>query len=416
MRNELLMARPIPDRDLRAIEAVVGRHPQGISAGNLARELGQELSRRTLQYRLKYLVDRQRLVREGDRRWASYRLPAHDQAGTREDRGTYAVGGPADGGELMVYETPDGESSVTVRIEGETVWLSQQQMAELFDSSSDNIGLHLKNIFSDNELDEAATTEEFSVVRREGKRQVRRRLKHYNLDAAISVGYRVNSRRGVHFRQWATRTLRDHLLRGYTLNERRLAERGLDEVRQTLDLLALTLKTHDLVVDTGRAVLDLIRRYAGTWRLLLEYDEDRLELPSDKKPSVGVLDHEHATRAIEELKRELTTRNEASSLFGNPRDGMLEGILGSIEQTMFGEPLYGSVQEKAAHLLYFIVKDHPFTDGNKRIGSFLFMLYLQQQDLTPKLNPAGLTALTLLIAGSAPSSKDLMIRLIVNLL
>lgn len=410
------MARLIPDRDLRAIEAVVARHPQGISAGNLARELGQELSRRTLQYRLKYLVDRQRLVREGDRRWASYRLPVHDRAGARRDRGEYAVGDSADGGELVVHETPNGESSVTVRLEGETVWLSQQQMSELFDSSSDNIGLHLRNIFSDNELDEAATTEEFSVVRREGERRVRRRLRHYNLDAVISVGYRVNSRRAVHFRQWATRTLRDHLLRGYTLNEQRLAERGFEEVRQTLDLLARTLETHDLVDHTGRAVLDLIRRYAGTWRLLLEYDENRLELPADQKPSIGVLDHEHATRAIDELKRELTTRNEASSLFGNPREGMLEGLLGSIEQTMFGQPLYGSVEEKAAHLLYFIVKDHPFIDGNKRIGSFLFMLYLQQQGLAPKLNPAGLTALTLLIAGSAPSSKDLMIRLIVNLL
>jgi len=125
------MARLIPDRDLRAIEVVVGRHPQGISAGNLARELGQKLSRRTVQYRLKYLVDRQRLVREGDRRWASYRLPVHDQASTREDRGEYVVRDPVDGGELVVYETPGGESSVTVRLEGETVWLSQQQSARL---------------------------------------------------------------------------------------------------------------------------------------------------------------------------------------------------------------------------------------------------------------------------------------------
>ena len=401
---------------MRRIEAVVASYPQGIGVGKLARELDQELSRRTLQYRLKYLVDRQRLVREGDRRWATYRLPSRDREGTRENRGEYVIGDSEAGGELVVYETPDGASSVTVRLRGDTVWLSQQQMADLFSSSSDNIGLHLKNIFSDKELDEASTTEEFSVVRPEGKRHVRRRLKHYNLDAAISVGYRVNSRRGVHFRQWATRTLRDHLLRGYTLNERRLAERGFAEARQTLDLLARTLETHSLVDDTGRAVLDLIRRYAGTWRLLLEYDEDRLALPSNRKRSIGVLDHERATRAIEDLKRELATRNEASSLFGNPRDGMLQGILGSIEQTMFGEPLYGSAQEKAAHLLYFIIKDHPFTDGNKRIGSFLFMLYLQQQGLTHRLNPPGLTALTLLIAASEPSSKDLMIRLIVNLL
>lgn len=274
----------------------------------------------------------------------------------------------------------------------------------------------LRQSFSDNELDEPSTTEEFSVVRAEGDRSVRRRLKHYNLDAIISVGYRVHSRRGVHFRQWATRTLRDHLVRGYTLDERRLAERGLDEARQTLDLLARTLENHALVDDTGRAVLDLITSYADTWRLLLEYDENRLALPSGTEPAVGVLDHDRATRAISQLRRELTSRNEASSLFGHPRDDMLWAILGAIEQTMFGEPLYASAQEKAAHLLYFVIKDHPFTDGNKRIGSFLFMLYLREQGLAHKLNAQGLTALTLLIAESAPSNKDLMIRLIVNLL
>lgn len=410
------MARVIPDRDLRAIEAVVGRHPQGISAGNLARELGRSLSRRTLQYRLKYLVDRQRLVREGDRRWASYRLPAKTQAGTREERGEYVPGSTAQGGEFLVYETPDGEASVDVRLDGETVWLTQQQMATLFGRERSVVAKHVGNAFREGELHPETTCAKFAQVREEGGRRVTRQVDHFNLDVIISVGYRVKSLRGTQFRIWATRTLRDHLLRGYTFNEHRLAEHGFEEVRQTLDLLAHTLETHDLVDDTGRAVLDLIRRYAGTWRLLLEYDENRLELPADNKPSVGVLDHTRATRAIGELRRELAARSEASSLFGNPREGMLEGILGSIEQTMFGEPLYRSAQEKAAHLLYFIVKDHPFTDGNKRIGSFLFMLYLQQQGLTAKLNPAGLTALTLLIAGSAPSSKDLMVRLIVNLL
>jgi len=147
------------------------------------------------------------------------------------------------GGQVLVYEAPDGEVRVDVRLERETVWLTQQQMAELFDTSTDNVGLHLKNIFSSNELEESATTEDFSVVQKEGKRRAQRSLKHYNLDAIISVGYRVSSTRGVRFRQWATHTLRDHLLRGYTLNERRLRERGLSEIEQTLDLLARTLKT-----------------------------------------------------------------------------------------------------------------------------------------------------------------------------
>ena len=319
-------------------------------------------------------------------------------------------------GEIAVYETPDGEVRVDVRLGQETVWLTQRQMAQVFDTTPENVQMHLRNVFSSGELEAEATTKDFLVVRTEGQRRVRRTLKHYDLDAIISVGYRVKSLRGTWFRQWATRTLRDHLVRGYTLNERRLAERGLREARETLDLLARTLRNQALVDNTGQAVLELISGYADTWRLLLEYDEDRLATPPGAKPSVGVLDCDCAIRAIAEFKRELMARDEASSLFGNPRGDALEAILGSIEQTMFGESLYRSREEKAAHLLYFIVKDHPFTDGNKRIGSLLFLLYLKQEGLDHRLNPEALTALTLLIAESAPPGKDLMVRLIVNLL
>lgn len=320
------------------------------------------------------------------------------------------------GGEVLLYEAPDGQVRVDVRLEKETVWLTQRQMADLFDTTAENVIMHLKNIFEIEELEESATAKDFLVVQTEGKRQVRRNLKHYSLDAIISVGYRVNSRRGVRFRQWATNVLRDHLVKGYTFNQARLAERGLQEARQTLDLLARTLQNQALVDETRRAVLDLIVSYAGTWRLLLEYDEDRLPLPSGVRPSSGVLDVDRAYRAIADFKKELLARHEASELFGHPRGEALEGILAGIEQTMFGESLYRSREEKAAHLLYFLVKDHPFTDGNKRIGSFLFMLYLQQERVTHRLTPEGLTALTLLLAESAPSNKDLMIRLIINLL
>ena len=323
---------------------------------------------------------------------------------------------PAPGGEFVVYEAPGGEVRVDVRLEQETVWLTQRQMAEVLQTSTDNVSLHLRNIYSNGELEESATTEDFSTVRTEGKRQVRRVLKHYNLDAIISVGYRVNSRRGVRFRQWATRTLREHLVRGFTLNERRLAERGLQEARETLDLLSRTLLSQTLVDDTGQAVLELIESYADTWRLLLEYDENRLTTPPGTRPSTSALDHDRAVDAIVGFKRDLAARGEASSLFGNPRGDALAAILGNIEQTMFGEPLYRSREEKAAHLLYFVVKDHPFTDGNKRIGSLLFLLYLNQEGVAHRLNPQALTALTLLIAESASSGKDLMIRLIVNLL
>ena len=319
-------------------------------------------------------------------------------------------------GEVKLYETPDGEVRVDVRLGKETVWLTQRQMAQVFRTSTDNVSLHLRNIFSDNELEESATTEDFSVVQTEGNRRVQRTLKHYNLDAIISVGYRINSKQGVRFRQWATRTLRDHLARGFTLNERRLAERGLREAEESLDLLTRTLQNQALVDSTGQAVLELITSYADTWRLLLEYDEDRLKTPPGTRPSVGVLDLDSALGAITELKRDLMARDEASSLFGCLRGDGLEAILGSIEQTMFGESLYRSREEKAAHLLYFVVKDHPFTDGNKRIGSLLFLLYLKQESMEHRLNPQALTALTLLIAESAPAGKDLMVRLIINLL
>lgn len=320
------------------------------------------------------------------------------------------------GGEIAVYESADGEARVEVRLDQETVWLTQRQMAQVFDTTPENILTHLRNIFASGELEADATTKEFLAVRTEGKRRVRRSLKHYSLDAIISVGYRVSSRRAVRFRQWATRAIRDHLVRGYTLNERRLAENGLREARETFDLLARTLRNRPPVDGTGQAVLELIAGYADTWRLLLEYDQNRLPKPPGTRPSAGVLDHEQASEAIMTFRRELIARNEASSLFGNPRGDALAAILGNIEQTMFGEPLYRTREEKAAHLLYFVVKDHPFSDGNKRIGSLLFLLYLKQEGVDHRLNPEALTALTLLIAESAPAGKDLMIRLIVNLL
>ena len=320
------------------------------------------------------------------------------------------------GGEVVVYEAPDGEVALNVRLEQETVWLTREQMAAVFASTTENIRQHLRNIFVDGELEESATAKDFLVVRSEGDRRVRRRIRHYNLDAIISVGYRVSSKRAVRFRQWATRRLREHLVSGYTLNRQRLAERGLREARDTLDLLARTLRNQALVEDTGRAVLELVTRYADTWRLLLEYDEDRLDAPAGTRPPSAALDHEQAVAAIADFRAALIARGEASPLFGNPRGEALEGILGNVEQTMFGEPLYRTREEKAANLLYFLVKDHPFTDGNKRIGSLLFLLYLRQEGLHHDLNPQALTALTLLIAESAPANKDLLVRLIVNLL
>ncbi len=318
--------------------------------------------------------------------------------------------------EIIIYEDPDITKPVQVTLEGETVWLTQEQMAILFGRERSVIAKHLRNIFKEGELVQEATCAKYAQVQTEGQRRVQRDIDHYNLDAIISVGYRVNSKRGVRFRQWATSVLRRHLLHGYTLDQRRLAERGLDEARAALDLLSRTLEANALVSDTGRAVLELVRGYARTWRLLLQYDEDSLPLPDVSRPSRGILDIDHARSAIEGLKAELMARGEASDLFGREHGHGLAAILGAIEQTMFGEPLYPSREIKAAHLLYFVIKDHPFSDGNKRIGSFLFLLYLHQEDMAARIGDAALTALALLVAESLPANKDLLIRLIVNLL
>ena len=296
------------------------------------------------------------------------------------------------GGEVVIYEASDGEVALDVRLEQETVWLTLRQMADLFERDLSVVSRHIGNVYREGELEREATFAKFATVRREGGRSVQRRIAHFNLDVIISVGYRVKSLRGTQFRQWATRTLREHLVSGYTLNERRLAERGLREARETLDLLARTLRSQSLVSGAGEAVLELVARYADTWRLLLEYDEDRLEDPAGTRPPSAALDHGQAVAAIADFRAELIARGEASPLFGNPRGDALEGILGNVEQTMFGEPLYRTREEKAANLLYFLVKDHPFTDGNKRIGSLLFLLYLRQEGLRHALNPHSVSA------------------------
>lgn len=319
-------------------------------------------------------------------------------------------------GEVIIYD--EGVQGIYVRLGHETVWLTQRQMAELFDTSSDNISLHLKNIYSSGELQQTATTEDFSAVQKEGNRDVRRNRKHYNLDAIISVGYRVNSKRGVRFRQWATTILRQHFIQGYTANERRLAEKGLAEMEQTLALLSRTLQRHELVTDEGNAILEVVGRYARSWSLLLQYDEDRLELPGTRHPLHRPLDYARTTQATTALKDDLLARGEASELFGQERQHGLQSILGNLDQTFGGQDLYPSVEEKAAHLLYFVIKDHPFSDGNKRIGSFLFLLFLQENQLLEGsgFNDNALVALALLIAESDPKQKDLLIRLIMNLL
>jgi prophage maintenance system killer protein len=352
------------------------------------------------------------------------RVAKRQNVGSRETPRVALGRNSIDGaGEVVLYKAPDGRFQLDVRLEQETVWLTQLQMAALFGTSPENVLIHLRNVYAEKELVGRSTTKDFLAVRTEGKRQVRRKLRHYNLDAIISVGYRISSKRGTQFRIWATQTLRDHLLRGYTLNEKRLRERGLGEIEQAVSLLARTLTQHALVTDEGRAVLEVVHQYTRAWRLLLEYDEGRLpERPGHPvKPAAG-LSLGDAMAIIARLRETLAVRGEASDLFGTERSDQLHGILGAIDQTFGGEPLYPTVQARAAHLLYFVIKDHPFADGNKRIGTLFFLEYLRRNgmlirpDGTPRLADNAMVALALLVAESEPGQKDLMIRLILNLL
>lgn len=315
--------------------------------------------------------------------------------------------------QIVIYQSADGTTLIDVRLEAETVRLTQKQMAELFDKDVRTVNEHIRNIFKEGELAENTVIRKFRITASDGKSY---ETSHYNLDVIISVGYRVKSHRGTQFRQWATKILRDHLVQGFTVNQTRLAERGISEMQQAVELLARTLDHQALITGIGKDVLSVIVGYARTWRLLLQYDENALALPAGCQPARGMLGYDFAMQAIAELKRELMRKGEASGLFGAQQGNALAAILGNIEQTMFGKPLYNTREEKAAHLLYFVIKDHPFVDGNKRIGSFLFLIYNRQEGISGVINENTLTALALLIAESEPANKDLMIRLVVNLL
>ncbi len=323
------------------------------------------------------------------------------------------------GGEIVVYQAPDGQMQVDVRLAGETVWLTLGQMAELFGRDKSVISRHLRNIYRTGELTSNATVAKNATVQFEAGKDVLREIEFYNLDAIVSVGYRVNSQRGTQFRIWATRTLRDHLFRGYTLNRQRF-EQNARELETALALVRKAASTGELSADQGRGLVDVIARYTQTFLLLQRYDEGLLTEP---RGSVGgvLMSAVEARSAVIRLKEDLLARREATDIFGRERDDGLAALLGNLEQSAFGEPAYPTIESKAAHLLYFVIKDHPFTDGNKRIGSFLFVDFLNRNHRLVRngeavINDIGLAALALLIAKSNPRDKEVMIRLVMNML
>lgn len=319
---------------------------------------------------------------------------------------------------VVIYQSEDGEASLDVRLEQETVWLSQKQMAELLDKDTDTIGLHIRNIYKEGELEPDATTEESSVVQNEGGRKVRRKLKFYNLDVIISVGYRVKSQRGTQFRQWATRVLREHLVQGYTINQNRIEEQAqkLSEMQQAVELLSRTLEQQQLVNELGKDVLRVIADYSYALSLLDRYDHGTLNIEKTSGPAEFVLDYDSANEIV------LSMKGDFDGLFGIEKDQGFKSAIGTIYQTFDGKELYPSAEEKAANLLYFIVKNHAFSDGNKRIAAAVFIFFLNANNIlyrvdgSKRLADNALVALTLLIAESKPEEKDTIVKVIVNLI
>jgi len=318
--------------------------------------------------------------------------------------------------EIVIYKTPKNEVEVEVRFEKETVWLRQDEIARLYGKERSVITKHINNIFRDKEVDKKSNVQKLHIAGSD------KPVAFYSLDVILAVGYRTNSARAIHFRKWATNVLKRYLLKGYAINKKRLLQTRsrLKELQSAIDFLQKKSK-YQLLTGQEKEILDLLANYSKTLSLLEQYDKGRIKLVKKSKAEF-VLEYEEAKRIIKEIKKDLISKKEASDLFGQDNEGRLAGIIKNIYQTFKGKELYPSLEEKAAHLLYFIVKDHPFIDGNKRIASFLFVYFLDKNNFLykenreRKINDNALTALTLLIAVSEPKDKDILIKIITNLI
>jgi prophage maintenance system killer protein len=321
---------------------------------------------------------------------------------------------------IIIYQTPEGGTTVDVTLDQDTVWLTQTQIVALFESSKANISEHIKHIYKTGELDPETTVRNFRTVRKEGKRQIARELDHYSLDLILSVGYRVNSKRGTQFRIWANKILKDFLVKGYALNEKRLHEKTeqYEALKQTVKLLGNVLDARTLSSDEASGLLKVITDYTYALDVLDKYDHRRLTIEAIHKQPSFVATYEEAKNAIEGLREKFG----GSSLFGNEKDESFKSSIAAIYQSFDGTDLYPSVEEKAAHLLYFVIKNHSFSDGNKRIAAFLFVWFMEKNGLLYRDNGSkriannALVALTLMIAESKPEEKEIIAQVVVNLI
>ncbi|MBU1179452.1 type II toxin-antitoxin system death-on-curing family toxin [Patescibacteria group bacterium] len=323
-----------------------------------------------------------------------------------------------DKGKIVIYKSKDNRAELRVKLEKENIWLDAHQMAQIFGTQRPAVVKHINNIYKTKELDKNSTC---SILEQVAADKKIRKMNLYNLDMILSVGYRVNSKHATQFRVWATGVLRNYIVKGVVINEKRIKETRLKELEGAIKLLK-SAQNKQLSRDETAGLLSVITDYADSWILLQKYDEDKLKIQKGRTSGIKSIAYEFAGQAIEKLKQDLLKKKEAADIFGQERDRGLESILKNLEQSFGGKRLYPSIEEKAAHLLYFIIKNHPFVDGNKRIGSFLFVVFLSQNNyLTDKkgekkINDNALVALALLVAESKPSEKDVMLALITNLL
>ncbi|EKD25515.1 MAG: hypothetical protein ACD_80C00040G0002 [uncultured bacterium (gcode 4)] len=323
---------------------------------------------------------------------------------------------------LAIYQSDDGEIQVTITLENETLWLPQKKIAELFGVDVRTINDHIQNIYKSSELTENWTIRKNRIVQKEWKRKVSREVFFYNLDIIIAVGYRVNSTKATQFRIRATNILKDYLIKGYALNHKRLEETKLDELQQVVALIKKNIAHAELSHQETTWLLNVITHYTHSWILLQQYDEGSLIFPDGNYKLTAEITYQEAIKSINDMRTNFLFQNYVSELFGIERNNEFKWILESIYQKFDGQELYPTVEEKAAHLLFFIVKNHPFADGNKKIWAFLFLRFLAKNnclynaDGSKKIDDHTVVAITLLVATCDMNQKNMIIRLILNFL
>jgi prophage maintenance system killer protein len=323
-------------------------------------------------------------------------------------------------GEIVMYQTADGRTSIDVKLENETIWLNLIQISNLFEKDKSVISKHLRNVYAECELDREATVAKNATVQVEGSREVAREIEYYNLDAILSVGYRVNSKRGTQFRIWANKILKDYLTSGYAIDRKRFEQQSqqLEELKQAVKLLGNVVGNHELTTDEATGLIKVVTDYTYALDVLDQYDHQVLEIHDTTEAELYTITYNEAMLAIKGLRDKFG----GSSLFGNEKDESFQGSLAAIYQTFDGHYVYPSVEEKAANLLYFVIKNHSFSDGNKRIAAFLFVWFLEKNHILYRPNGSkriadnALVAITLMIAESKPEEKDMMTKVVVSLI